>query len=244
MIKNVLCTTAVSRNYKIKPLKVLLFRLYWLAFYLFSGCGVGQPDSESLDETDFSTNFPPCFSIKACLHFIDLHRSFGCRIVSCITYDKKIHFIVQTSFGIEIIRGVIDKKGITLVDRFSRVVYQSDYNDIAKAYHFPVNYLLIQSLVLALPFTSIEASGVEPACTNISYTYDPLTRRVAAVKLIDKKGKNYISLLYQYNMVENHPLCAGIKIAFAINHIGKSYKGRIILNKFHFKKLKKSNISH
>ncbi|WP_342265484.1 DUF4292 domain-containing protein [Cardinium endosymbiont of Philonthus spinipes] len=217
---------------------------FWVALYLLSGCGLQQDSRHSFDVTGLCTSFPACFSMQASLHFIGSHHVCRLRVRCCVTYDQQIAFLVKGPFGVELMRGVIDKKGVTVVDRLRRLVYQWDYKRIREQYHFPCHYALIQSLLLAKVCSPMEddlsISDALPA--HLSYTYDDLTRKVIALQLSGTKSGDFLRCLYQYKMVENSPCLSGSKIVFSIKEKGRLYRGRATLHKLHFKKLKKPNI--
>lgn len=210
------------------------------ALYLFSGCGMQQAGKQSFDVTGLLTTFPACFSIQAALHFMGLQHTVRCRVVCCVTYSQQIDFIVKGPLGIELIRGLIDKNGVTVVDQLRRVVYQWDYKRIKQQYHFPCNYPFIQSFLLGTVCSPIEHSDL--LCADLAYTYDDLMRKVVVVQLIDKKQGNCLKFLYRYKMVADKTCLSGIKIAFSLIDKGQRYQGRATLYELHFKELKKPNI--
>ncbi|CAH2560102.1 DUF4292 domain-containing protein [Cardinium endosymbiont of Oedothorax gibbosus] len=222
--------------------RLVFVQIFLAALYLFSGCGMQQASKQSFDVTHLLTTFPACFSMQAALHFMGLQHTFHCRVACCVTYDQQIDFIVKGPLGIEVIRGLIDKKGVTVVDRLRRLVYQWDYKRIKQQYHFPCNYLFIQSLLLGRVCSPIEQGVPDALCADLTYTYDDLTRKVSRVQLIDPKQGNGLKFLYQHRMVVDRACLSGIKIHFSLNDKGQFHQGNVTLHKLHFKKLKRPNI--
>lgn len=226
--------------YTIKPLGFV--QIFFVALYLFSGCGMQQASKQSFDVTNLLTTFPACFSMQAALHFMGLHYTFRCRVACCVTYDQQIDFIVKGPLGIEIIRGLIDKKGVTVVDRLRRLVHQWDYKRIKQQYHFPCNYPFIQSLLLGRVCSPIEQGVPNALCSDLAYTYDDLTRKVVLDRLIDPKQGNSLKFLYRHKTVADRSCLSGIKMHFSLKDKGQLYQGSVTLHKLHFKELKRPNI--
>lgn len=224
--------------------RLAFIQVFLVVFQLFLGCGMQQASQRPFHLTHLLTTFPACFSMQASLHFMDPFHTLRCRVVCCVTYDQQVDFIVKGPLGIELMRGVIDKKGVKVVDRLRRLVYQWNYKRIKEVYHFSCNYPLIQSLLLARVCSPIEygLSILDPLCSDLAYTYDGLTRKVVAAQLIDKKQGNCFKFLYRYKMIADTACLSGIKIGFSLRDKGNRYQGRVTLQKLHFKELKKPNI--
>lgn len=218
--------------------------IFLAIFYLFAGCGMEQFSGQSLDLANSFTTFPPYFSIQAVFNFIKPHHSFGGRIVCSVAYDQQIHFIVKGPFGIEVMRGLIDKKGVTVVDHLRHLVYQWDYKCINQSYHFYCNYSFIQSLLLGTLARSVDHKisipNVLPA--PLAYIYDAFTSKVIGIELVDRQQGYWFRALYQHKVIKNKTFLYGIKIDFSLRDRKQPNKGRIILHKLHFKGLKKPNI--
>lgn len=220
-------------------------RISLAMFYLFTGCGMQQVSKQPFDWTDLFTTFPACCAMQAALNFIDLRHAFRCRLVCCITYNQQIDFIVKAPLGVELMRGLIDKKGVTVVDRLHRVVYQWDYKQIKQQYHFYCNYLFIQSLLLGTVGSSIDNRVCipDPLLASLTYIYDDLTGKIIGVQLIDTKQENCFKVLYRHKMAENKTFLSSITIRYALkNSEWPSYQGTVVLYKFHFKARKRPNI--
>ena len=228
--------------YTIKRLAFL--QLFFIAIYLFAGCGMQQAPKQSFDVVDLLTTFPSCFSLQASLHFMGLRHACRYRLVCCVTYNQQINFIIKGPFGIALIAGLIDKKGVTVVDRLRRVVHRLDYKQIQEQYHFPCNYPLIQSLLLSRVYIPIQdrLSITDPFSSNLAYTYDDLRRKVTAVQLIDSKQRNTFKCLYRYKVAADTTCLSGMKVNFSFRDKQQLYQGSALLHKLHFKQLKKPNI--
>ncbi|WP_162789904.1 DUF4292 domain-containing protein [Cardinium endosymbiont of Sogatella furcifera] len=221
--------------YTIKRLAVVQFFVavcYWLP-----GCGMQQPSNQSFDVTDLLTTFPACFSMQASIDYMGFGPTFRCRVVCCVSYNQRIDFIVKGPFGIEIIHGCIDKKGVTVVDRLRHLVHQWDYQRIAQHYHFICSYPLMQSLLLGTG-----PIGQGAFSTDLVYSYDDRTRKVISVQLRDTKQGNAFTFLYRYKMVADRTCLSGIKLRFLFKEQTQCYKGRATLYKLHFKQLKRPTI--
>ncbi|UWW96721.1 MAG: DUF4292 domain-containing protein [Candidatus Cardinium sp.] len=228
-------TTSLNRYKRLAFLQLCL-----TALYLFAGCGMQQAANQSFDVVDLLTVFPRCFSMQASLDFMGLHHAFRYRLVCCVTYNQQIDFIVKGPFGIALIAGVIDKKGVTVVAH--RVVHQWDYKQIQEQYHFPCNYLLIQSLLLGRVYSPMEdhLSIPDGLWSGLAYTYDTLRRKVTAVQLINQDSS--FKCLYRYKMAADTTCLSRMNIYFSLRDKQQLYQGRAVLHKLHFKKLKKPNI--
>ncbi len=194
--------------------------------------------------THLLTNFPRCFSIQASLNVMGLSHILRPRLVCCVTYDQKIDFMVKGPLGVEIISGVIDKKGITIVDHSRRVVHQWDYKQIKKDYCFVCSYAFIQSLLLGRVCSPIEdsVSTLDPLPFDLSYTYDEFKKNVVAIQLIDREKGNTVRILYQYKMVKGNVCLSGIRLDCSLRDHRQPYKGSATLRSFRFKKIKKTNL--
>ncbi|WP_432466210.1 DUF4292 domain-containing protein [Candidatus Cardinium hertigii] len=203
-----------------------------------------QFSPQSLDAANLFPTFPPFFSIQAVLHFVHLHHSFRGHIVCSVAYDRQIHFIVKGPLGIEVIRGLIDKKGVTVVNRLRHLVYQWDYQSINQLYHFYCNYSFIQSLLLGTLGRSVEHKISIPNVLPVplAYIYDPFTSKVIGIKLVDRQQGYWFSVLYQHKVIKHKTFLSGIEMNFSLKERKQSNKGRVILQKFHFKRLKKPTI--
>ncbi|CDG49701.1 Hypothetical protein CHV_a0388 [Cardinium endosymbiont cBtQ1 of Bemisia tabaci] len=228
--------------YTKKCLQSAFLYIFLAVFYLFVGCSMQQFSDQSLDAANLFPTFPPYFSIQAVLHFINPGHSFRGRMVCSVAYDRQIHFIVKGPLGIEVMRGLIDKKGVTLVDRLRRLVYQWDYNN--QSYDFYCNYSFIQSLLLGTLGRSLDHKisipNVLPA--PLAYIYDPFTSRVIGIELVDRQKGHWFRVLYQYKVIKNKTFLSGIKIDFSLKDKKQTNKGRVILHKLDFKGVKKPNI--
>lgn len=235
--------SGIARLYTKKCLHSPFVHIILAIFYLFAGCRMEQQFSvQSLDSANLFPTFPPYFSIQAVLHFIHLHHSFRGRIVCCVAYDREVHFIVKGPLGIDIMRGLINKKGVTVVDRLRHLVYQWDYNN--QPDHFYCNYSFIQSLLLGTLGRSIDDKISIPNLlpAPLAYIYDECTNRVIGTELIDRQEKYWFKVLYQHKIIENRTFFSGIKIFFSLKNRQQPNKGRVTLRKLHFKRLKKPNI--
>ena len=221
-----------------KSMQSPLLHMLLAIFYLFAGCRTEPFSSELLDLANVFPTFPPYFSIQAVFHFINLHYSFRGRIVCCVAYGRQIHFIVKGPLGIEIMRGLINKKGVTVVDRLRHLVYQWDYK--SQPYHF--YYSFIQSLLLGTLGRSIDHKIPNLLPDPLAYIYDASTSRVIGTELIDRQQNYWFKVLYQHKVIENRTFFSGIKIFFSLKNRKQANKGSITLHKFHFKGLKKPNI--
>ncbi|WP_243553055.1 DUF4292 domain-containing protein [Candidatus Cardinium sp. cBcalN2] len=218
--------------------------IFWIFSYLFSGCGMQKADQPSFDLSVLPTTFPAYFSINAALIFKHLNQTFRYRLVCFVAYDQEIHFIVKGALGIEIIGGVIDQKGITLLDRLNRVVHEWDYSRIKQHYNFDGNYLFIQSLLLGTVCNASKDKRKlipDALSSSVTYIYDRLTNKIRGLQLMEKKKGNQLKFLYQHKIAEDKLYLSGIGMLFSLKYKEACYTGNIILHKFHFKQLKKLN---
>ncbi|WP_339044112.1 DUF4292 domain-containing protein [Cardinium endosymbiont of Tipula unca] len=229
-------------------------RFFVLAVCLASSCSVPPPPPQKNKHNPTwskTGTIPACFSITASLNYVGSNDSYRCQVYCCVEHDKQIHFVVRGPFGIEVVRGVMNEKGVTILDRLHRLVHQWDYEQIKQHYHVHCNYQLIQSLLLGTtcktpPFRNDQGLLVTPSESRnyLHYTYDRVTGKVIGTQLMDGKGNNRIKFLYKRSDIPLNSFIgiAGIKIDFSLNDNHQPYKGMMIYYNLRFSSLSTPNI--
>lgn len=241
----------MSKQCAIKQQVLSFVQILCFVFAACCGCSVPPPKKNKHGATSLKTStsatFPPCFSITTSLHYVGSNNSYRFQVYYCVEHDKQIHFVLRGHLGIEVIRGVINESGVTVLDRLHRVVHQWYYEQIKQRYHFHCNYYLLQSLLLGTTCTFRNAQGllVTPSESRryLNYTYGNTTGKVIGTQLMDRQG-NYIRLLYKRSCPPSNdfPGISGIKIDFALNDNNQLYKGIMICNNLKVKPLSAPNI--
>jgi hypothetical protein len=95
-----------------------------------------------IDEIDFVN-----FSSTSKLHYKTATESQNAQINFRIKKDSLIWFSIS-GFGIEAVRGIINKDSLFAIDKLHREYYKFDFASLSNNFKFDLNYDILQSLVL------------------------------------------------------------------------------------------------
>lgn len=245
----------MKQLYVLKRAPLAYIQILLCSFCLLSSCRIPKnkinKPSFVLLKASVSRRLPPCFSLTASLDYIGLNCTSHCRVEFCVEYDKQIHFVVKGPLGIEIVRGIINTKGVVALDRLHRVVYEWHYGQIKERYHFCCNYQLIQSFLFGIDYQDIYRDKKRLLVTSgeirpsVAYTYDnSIMRKVQSAQLMNTKGDSRLTFLYRYKTTscKRTAYLSGIKIHFSFINKDQLDQGMVELSGLKFKALKMPSI--
>jgi hypothetical protein len=99
-------------------------------------------DDIKIDEIDFTN-----FSSTSKLRYKTATESQNAQINFRIRKDSLIWFSIS-GFGIEAVRGIINKDSLFAIDKLHREYYKYDFASLSENFKFDLNYDILQSLVL------------------------------------------------------------------------------------------------
>lgn len=199
--------------------------------------------------TSLSTSsFPPYFAITGCIKYSTSHNPTNLYATCCIAYGRKIQCILRTRWGVEIMRGLVNHLGVTILDRVSKKSYCLSYRKIKERYGLYLNYETIQSLLLGL----IDSKSLPPRQANKKphglpktfFFHHITTGEVMTAQLINFQETHVIQFVYHRKTMAlgNHfTNLVGLDIYGKIRKQQKNYAYKIIWQKLKFRPFKKSN---
>ncbi|MCG8340170.1 MAG: DUF4292 domain-containing protein [Cytophagales bacterium] len=92
-------------------------------------------------------------SLSTKVHYEDQHNSITTNTKLRIQKDSILWFSITSTLGVEVIRGMITKDAMTLINHINRTYHVYDYPTLRRILHFEVSYDLIQAVLLGeVPF--------------------------------------------------------------------------------------------
>jgi hypothetical protein len=116
-------------------------------------------------------NASKCIMLKARATLVDDKGSKKCHVRLFINRNKEIFFFVTSGLGLNVIKGHIHAKGITMINAIDKSYYNYSYRDISMNMHISVDYSFIKSLILAeISHNRLKLKKKVEDCKNI-YRY-------------------------------------------------------------------------
>jgi hypothetical protein len=98
--------------------------------------------------TDQAYNTCKSIAINAKATFSISKSKKNCRLRIFVNKDNEIFFFLNSNLGLNIIKGRVDQKGITLINSIDKSYTKYSYSQLSKLMHIYLDYRLIQSLLL------------------------------------------------------------------------------------------------
>ncbi len=220
----------------------------WLCgCFLGSSCGM-IPKEEAQTEVIWETaplheTFPQHFAIQACVQYASGKHTTRLRLVCYATYHQAIQFILKGPWGIEVMRGMANQKGVVVLDQWSRTSYQWSYRQFTKRYGFPCCYDILQSLFLGTECALLHIKDKKVRAQLLaffSHVYQSETRILIQTQATDLEQRNNLRIHYR-RLLSPFRGCfsdlSGLQICFSLVYKGKRQQGSLTLKNIIFKKL-------
>ncbi len=200
-----------------KILRSYRYFILLTALYCLLGCNRGIWLKESLPYfEDF--NF---LILKGKLKFISQNQKLNLKIQARFERDQKIWISISATLGIEVLRVLIDKNEIAIMNKRNNTYHKYDYDFLSSKLGFNLNFKIIQRLMLAQ--NSFKGYKIKPN-KDISFDNQKIFREnieslliqtrvdesdfIDQIFILDTKSKNRIKIKYDHEKDQTVPFLA------------------------------------
>ncbi len=148
-------------------------------------------------------------TIKSKIQFKETHKTTKATALIRIKKDSIIWFNLSGALGVQGVRAIITKDSVKIINRVEKKYYLYDFNEVSKEFKFPIDFNLIQSMIVGdMPkplanSNSIKKSGeqyiIKQNIENIRITnlVNLQTMKLVEVNVTEKETDNSLKLLYK-----------------------------------------------
>ena len=148
-------------------------------------------------------------SIKSKIQFKEPHKTTKATALIRMKKDSVIWFNLSGALGVQGVRGIITKDSVKIINRVEKSYYLFDFNEVSTEFQFPIDYNLIQAMILGdMPkqlneSNSIKKNGdkyiIKQNIENIRITnfVNEQTMKLEEVNVTEKETDNSLKLLYK-----------------------------------------------
>jgi len=194
----------------------LLNRLLLLSIIilpLFTACKSGKfsifnktYNRESLDIQQLDFNY---LSIKSKIELKETHKTTNVTALLRIKKDSIIWFNLSGALGVQGMRGIITRDSVFIINRVAKEYSIYSFNDVAKEFNFPIDFALIQAMIVGnMPKPNEEDQLIEHDGNQyiikqninsilIDNYIDDSNMKVVEVQVTEKETDNSLKLLYK-----------------------------------------------
>ncbi len=148
-------------------------------------------------------------TIKSKIQFKETHKTTKATALIRMKKDSVIWFNLSGALGVQGVRAIITKDSVKIINRVEKIYYLYDFNEVSKEFKFPIDFNLIQSMIVGdMPkpldnSNSVKKNGeqyiIKQNIENIRITnfIDLQTMKLVEVNVTEKETDNSLKLLYK-----------------------------------------------
>ncbi len=148
-------------------------------------------------------------TIKSKIQFKEPHKTTKATALIRMKKDSVIWFNLSGALGVQGVRGIITKDSVKILNRIEKKYYRYDFNAVSKEFNFPIDFNLIQSMIVGdMPKSisdnnSIKKSNgqyiIKQNIENIKITnfVNQTSMKLEEVSVTEKETNNSLKLLYK-----------------------------------------------
>lgn len=148
-------------------------------------------------------------TIKSKIQFKETHKNTKATAVIRLKKDSVIWFNLSGALGVQGIRGIITKDSVKIINRVEKSYYIYDFDEVSKEFKFPIDYSLIQAMIVGDMPRQIDDSNsikknngryiIKQNIENIRITnfVNQQTMKLEEVSVTEKETDNSLKLLYK-----------------------------------------------
>ncbi|MCF6361015.1 MAG: DUF4292 domain-containing protein [Cyclobacteriaceae bacterium] len=87
-------------------------------------------------------------TIKSKIAFKETHKTTKATALIRIKKDSVIWFNLTGALGIQGVRGIITRDSVKILNKVDKTYYLYDFEEVSKEFKFPIDYRLIQSMIV------------------------------------------------------------------------------------------------
>jgi hypothetical protein len=163
-------------------------------------------DSEDLTIDELNFDY---LTIKSKIQFKEAHKTTRATTLIRMKKDSIIWFNLTGALGVQGVRGIITKDSVKIINRVEKVFYKYDFKEVSKEFKFPIDFDLIQSMIVGdMPKSLTEDNSVRKhngkylikqniENIRISNVINQETLKLEEVNVTEKETDNSLKLLYK-----------------------------------------------
>jgi len=148
-------------------------------------------------------------TIKSKIQFKEPHKTTKATALIRMKKDSIIWFNLSGALGVQGVRGIITKDSVKIINRVEKKYYQYDFNAVSNEFKFPIDFNLIQSMIVGdMPKpigdnNSIKKSNgqyiIKQNIENIKIAnyVNQMSMKLEEVSVTEKETDNSLKLLYK-----------------------------------------------
>ncbi len=148
-------------------------------------------------------------TIKSKIQFKEPHKTTKATALIRMKKDSVIWFNLSGALGVQGVRGIITKDSVKIINRVEKKYYQYDFNAVSNEFKFPIDFNLIQSMIVGdMPKpigdnNSIKKSNgqyiIKQNIENIKIAnyVNQTSMKLEEVSVTEKETDNSLKLLYK-----------------------------------------------
>lgn len=167
----------------------------------FTSCKKGPSSSALSDKVlnnDFKFNY---FSTKAKVDYIDATQNISTPIQIRIRQDSAIWMSITPALGIEVVRVLIRKDSVFMINRLKKEYYAGSFDLIKQQIGLSVNYKLVEKLLIGdIPLKSTSSQKLTK--TDSHFILEQLLKDFTITNNVQKKNSRLDKLEIDGNLEE------------------------------------------
>lgn len=170
-------------------------------------------------------------TVKSKIKFKETHKTTKATALIRIRKDSVIWFNLSGTLGVQGVRGIITRDSVKILNRVEKSYYPYDFKEVSKEFEFPIDYNLIQAMILGdMPRqlednNSIKKSNdryiIKQSIENIRITnyVNQQSMKLEEVNVTERETDNSLKLLYKdFKSVNDQGLPFSIFISLIHNN--------------------------